>query len=70
MSCSIHRYKLSGIPVKPSDSQAAKEMEARLKEMMAVRLAQDGGDFKARYDPSVPSVSGVSGFPTSNPKNS
>lgn len=52
MSCSINRYKFvgggsSGNCKKP-DTTAAKEMEARMKEMMAVREAQDGGNFKVR----------------------
>ncbi len=66
MSCSINRFKFQGAPAKPSDSQAAKEMEARLKEMMSVRSAQDGGNFKARYEHPVgaPGVSGAPGIPT------
>ena len=64
MSCSINRFKFQGT-VKASDSQAAKEMEARLKEMMAVRSSQDSGNFKARYEHPQPSgPSGPSGPPT------
>ncbi len=54
MSCSIHRFKFQGqgqgTSAKPSDTQAAQAMNARLQEMMAVRAAQDGGNFKARYE--------------------
>lgn len=68
MSCSINRFKFQGTPAKPSDSQAAKEMETRLKEMMSVRSAQDGGNFKARYEHPVCTSAPVSGagFPTNS----
>lgn len=55
MSCSINRYKFVGSAGKStgsntsaSSSEAAKAMEARMQEMMAVRAAQDSGNFKAR----------------------
>ena len=50
MSCSINRYKSTntGTSNKVPDTAVAKEMEARMKEMLAVREAQDGGNFKVR----------------------
>jgi hypothetical protein len=56
MSCSINRYKFVGSCNKTKDTataEGAKEMEARMKEMLAVREAQDGGNFKVRpsWDP-------------------
>jgi hypothetical protein len=54
MSCSINRYKFTGgCAAKTPDTTASKEMEARMKEMLAVREAQDGGNFKVRpsWDP-------------------
>lgn len=68
MSCSINRFKFQGTPAKPTDTQAAKEMDARLQEMLAVRSAQDGGNFKARYE--HPGTSGTPGTPTSDPGGS
>jgi hypothetical protein len=54
MSCSINRYKFVGSSGKPADTAGAKEMDARMKEMLAVREAQDGGNFKVRpsWDPA------------------
>ncbi len=73
MSCSINRYKFVGSSGKAADTAGAKEMEARMKEMLAVREAQDGGNFKARpsWDPvhtkpasTTPSTSSITTIPT------
>jgi hypothetical protein len=63
MSCSINRFKSVGNAgsTKAPNTDSAKELEARMKEMLATRAAQDGGDFKFRPGFASPS------FPTSAP---
>ncbi len=58
MSCSINRYKFVGNVGNAGKSDtlntaSAKAMETRMQEMLAVRAAQDGGNFKTRpsWDP-------------------
>jgi hypothetical protein len=59
MSCPINRYKFTNTNTNTntnsSNTAAAKEMEARMKEMLEVRAAQDGGNFKTRpsWDPVI-----------------
>jgi hypothetical protein len=50
MSCSINRYKNCGTSSTPRrpETESAKAMDARLADMLAVRTAQDRGDFRAR----------------------
>jgi hypothetical protein len=76
MSCSINRFKIQGTE-RPSDPWLVKDMDNRMKQMMAVRTAQDSGNFKARYEhpdvshynQGIHSIYGISSFPTSNPKS-
>lgn len=68
MACPLNRNKFtgSGYCKETSDvATAAKEMNTRLKEMMAVREAQDGGNFKTTtsWSSSAPSLSGDPGAP-------
>jgi len=55
MSCSINRYANITACTKTPDAAVVKEMNARMKEMLEIRAAQDGGDFKTRpsWDPVV-----------------
>jgi hypothetical protein len=47
MSCSINRYKFVGSScTKKETTEDAKELEARMKEMLEIRAAQDKGEFK------------------------
>jgi hypothetical protein len=47
MSCSINRYKfVGGCASKKETTEGTKELEARMKEMLEVRAAQDKGEFK------------------------
>ncbi len=57
MSCSINRYKNCGssTPRRP-ETESAKAMDARLAEMMAIRSAQDRGDFKKVSGPEKAGV--------------
>ena len=48
MSCSINRFKFVGNAATKPNTDAAKELDARMKDLMAMREAQDHGDFKFR----------------------
>ncbi len=56
MSCSINRYKFVGSGSSSSgtkeNTEGAKELEARMKEMLEVRAAQDKGEFKKVVPPT------------------
>ncbi len=53
MSCSINRYKfVGGCTSKKETTEDAKELEARMKEMLEIRAAQDKGDFKKVVPPA------------------
>lgn len=57
MACPLNRKKFSGSGYsKEDEGVGSKEVNGRLKELMAVREAQDGGNFKATtsWSSSVP----------------
>ncbi len=65
MACPLNRNKFAGSGYCKGDdaSGASKEMQDRLKEMMAVREAQDGGNFKVAtsWSSSMPEGAGAKG---------
>jgi hypothetical protein len=70
MSCSINRFKFVGNAgdTKTPNTSAAKELDARMKEMMALREAQDHGDFKFRPGfTSPPNFTITPGLATTQP---
>lgn len=65
MACPLNRNKFVGSGFQKESSGESAILNDRLKEMMAVREAQDGGNFKptTSWSSSIP-TSGSSGGPT------